>query len=139
MPAPETPDLASMMTSAPVTSSPGLDQRRQRQQGRRRVAARIGHEPRRRHGRALELGQAVCDAVRRNAVRFGVPPGTRGLIAQAECAGQIDDAEALVDQRRRELGSRRVRQRQEHDVGLALERFGLEGRDGAVPEVRKRR
>ena len=72
LPAPDTPDLASTMTSAPGSEQAGVDQRRQRQQRRGRIAAGIGDEPRARDRAALALGQAVGDA-RRQRVRLRIP------------------------------------------------------------------
>ena len=118
LPAPETPDLASTMTSDAGGEEAGGRERRERQQRRRGVAAGIRHQPRARDGAALQLGQAV-DEAGGDAVRLRIPAGARGLAAQTERAGEIDDADAGVDQRRRQLGRRRVGQREEHDVGFA--------------------
>ena len=138
LPAPDTPDFASTMMSLAGASRPAGEKRREREQRRRRIAARIGHEPRALDGRPLELGEAVREALG-HPVRFRIPARAHGLVAQPEGAGQIDDADAGVDQRRRQLRGRLVGQREKHDVGLARERVGIERRDGAVPDVRERR
>ena len=45
----------------------------------------------------------TIDDLRRDAMRFGVPPRTRGLIAQAECAAQVDNPRTRVEHRRGQL------------------------------------
>ena len=74
-----------------------------------------------------------------HAVRFRIPARRARRVAQPEGAGQIDDAHARVDERGREFRRRRIGQREEHEVGLALERVGVERRDRAVPEPAERR
>ena len=44
-----------------------------------------------------------------------------------------------VDEPGRKLRGRRIRQREEHDVGLPRQHVRVERRDGALPEVRERR
>ena len=110
-----------------------LHERRQRQERRGRVAAGIRHELGPRHGAALPLGEAVGDA-RGHIVRLRVPARAEPGVAQAERAGQVDDAHARADERRRQLGGGGIGQREEHDVCLARERLGRQRHDRAVPQ-----
>ena len=93
--------------------------------------------------------RAPATAARSSSVRpYARPAGircvsgyhrVRALVGpQAEGAGQVDDADAGLDERGRQLGGRLVGQREEDDVGVARERGGVERRDGAVPDARQR-
>ena len=114
----------------------GFGQRRQGEQGGGGVAARVGDELRPGDGAALPLGEAVGEPGRQ-PVRVRIPLGARGFVAQAEGAGEVDDADAGVHEGGRELGGRRIRQREEHDVGVARQCGGRERHDGAVPHARQ--
>ena len=117
-PAPETPDLASMMMSS-SRDQLRLGERQQREQHGGRIAAGTGDEPRCPDLVAIMLGQpvdGVLDQLGR-AVLVGVPLGIEFRIAQAEIGRHVDDLDAL-----RELGDlgvrRAVRQAAEDDVDL---------------------
>ena len=70
----------------------------------------------------MMLGEPVGQLPSGSCVRFRIPARARGSVAQPECAREIDDAHACIDQPRRELGGRRVGQREEHHIGVAGER-----------------
>jgi hypothetical protein len=117
---------------------PGLDQRREGEQRRRGVAPGVGDQPRACDLAALTLREAVGDT-RRKRVRLRIPLRQEGVVVQTECSREVDDADAGIHERRRQLGGGGVGQRQEHDVGLVRERLGRERHDGAVPQASQRR
>ena len=134
LPAPDTPDLASMMTS-PVEQA-GVGERQQRQERRRRVAARA------RHQRGAGEGARGCARSGRRRVPSGSAacPDTSAagsaVVAQPERAGQVDDAHAAVDERRADAGGALLGQRQEHDVGVVRASASRSsGCDVAVPDA----
>ena len=131
------PDFASTMMSAPGTSRPAARQRQQRQQRGGRVAARVRQQPRGPDGVHLELGQAVGHAV--GQVASGrIPLRARGRVAQAERAGEIDDAHAAGEQLGRELRRGRLGQRQENDVGLRATRAATSSGTTSPSQMRAR-
>ena len=81
---------------------PGLQQRRQRQNGRGRIAARIGHQLRRRNLLAEQLRQSVDDLAQplRVGVFLAVPLGVDLGVVQAIVGAEIDDPAAGVQQMR---------------------------------------
>ncbi len=72
-------------------------------------------------------------------MRFRVPAAPRRIVAQAERARQVDDADAGVDERRRKLGRFRIGEREEDEIGVLLQRVLRQRHDGAVPHARERR
>ena len=79
---------------------PGLQQRRQRQNGRRRIAARIGHQLGRRNLLAEQLGQPVDDLAQplRVGMLLAVPLGVDFGVVQPVVGAEIDDPAAGVQQ-----------------------------------------
>ena len=95
----------------------GLDQRHQRQLGRGRIAAGIGHQPGGRHLRPLELGQPIdgLRLQRRRLVGMAVPLGIGRQVGEPEVGRQVDDLE-LARQGRDHRLRRAVRQRAKYQV-----------------------
>ena len=90
-PAPETPDFASMTTLVGIDRSA---QRLEREDGRGRVAARIGDQ---RAGRRIELGDGVAPVGEPAGPRVleAVPGGVERGVPEAVGAGQVDDDRVL--------------------------------------------
>jgi hypothetical protein len=83
---------------------------------------------------AVVLGQPV-DRAGRHRRRRRIPPRAIAGVADPERAGQIDDAHAGVDQRRRQLGRGGFRHRQERDVDGVRELRAVERLELAVPHA----
>ena len=130
LPAPETPDLASMMM--PRLEQPGRDERLQRQHRGGRIAAR-------RTRRACASAQLVAIALRQavaprrpaSAGRVRIPALPQRRVAQPERARQIEHARAARASAGADLGGRVSGHRQEHGVGLGRERSTSSGSTGA--------
>ena len=98
---------------------PCAQQRRQRQDRRRRIAAGIGHELGAANPLAVQLRQAVDGLGQPRGVGMlvVVPLGVDGRVVQPIVGAQVDDAAAGGQQRHDRLGARRVRQATEDAVG----------------------
>ena len=116
----------------------GGEQRPQRQQRRRRVAARTGHERGLTNLVAVVLGEAV-DRAGRPPVRVRIPALAVVGVVQAEGAGEIEDANAGRRQRRTHFGRRRFGNGEECRVHPAGD--GVDGKrlHFAVPDARQGR
>jgi hypothetical protein len=105
------------------------DERREREQRGRGIAAGVRDEARPGGRRAEQLRQAVPRAREqlRRGVREAVVLGVGLRVAEAEGAAEIDDAERRVrgEEPRRELRSDLGRRGEERDVALAAEARGL--------------
>ena len=94
----------------------GLDERQEREQRGGRIAARVGDERRAADVVAIVLGQTVRGAGRQRPASRGYQRARARIIPNAERAREIDDADAGVDERRRQLGGRVLGHREKHEV-----------------------
>ena len=103
----------------------GFCERQEREECRRGIAARIGHE----RGIAYVVPVAQSGRTPRRPAARPSPgtTGTRGRIANPKRARQVDDPHAGADQRRRQLGGRAFRHGQERESTSEARRAGLSG------------
>ena len=80
-----------------ILNQPGAGQRREREHGRGRIAARVGDDARRGDARAMQLGEPVHGLAQQLRLGVGaVPALVGGQRGEAEVCAQIDHARAML-------------------------------------------
>ncbi len=114
------------------------DERLEREDGRRRIAARAGNQPRGRDGRPGPFGQPVGD-VNDGGGGVRIPALPQPRTAQAKGAREVEHARAAIGQPGREFRGQGLGQREEHRVGAVAEALGVEGLHGPIKNAGQRR
>ena len=112
---------------------PAFDERLQREDRRRRVAARACDECRVAQLIAIPLGQAIDDGLRR-VDRLRIPAVTKFCIAKPKGPGEIENALAERDERRSDLGGRVLGEREKDRVGLFGQQVDVQPVNRRVPQ-----
>jgi hypothetical protein len=84
----------------------------------------------------MQLRQPIHDALGQGG-RRRIPALPVRVAADAKRAGEVDDADAALQQRRPDFSRRRFRQRQEDDIRVGGEAIDVERRHRAVPDPRE--
>ena len=123
LPAPDTPDFASMMIGDAMS--------------RRRITAGARDERRAAERSAIPFRQAVH---RRGGHlrRLGIPAATQFRVAQAERAREIEHAASARQERGRDLGRGGVGQREKDGIRTFRQHINVEPFDHVVPDARER-
>ncbi len=109
------------------------DERLEREDGRRRITAGAGNQPRGRDGLPGPLGQPVGD-VNDGGGRVRIPALPQSRTAQAKGAREIEHARAAIGQPGREFRGQGLGQREEHRVRAVAKTLGVEGLHGTIPD-----
>ena len=128
LPAPEMPDFASMTTSLAASIRPARASGSERQQRGRRIAAGVRDEPGVADGRRLELASGRRRHPSGSARRRRIPARRAASSRSRNAPERSMTRKPASSSGGAELGRRRLGQRQEHDVCLALTTSRSSGR-----------